>query len=855
MLDKITRKLENSPQTARIKKLLFCACYGRWSKDAAAMSAKELQQCLQMLCDLYPTLVEFKHALYQVVIRLNHSSEYYGVANIVCHELTPFYANMEVPVAAAIDPAAATPEPVEQLTAGIAPAPERAETQDSDLRPRSIHFKIQAPSLQQARMVCEISLEGRKQAQTTVSLPLQIIRDYANWQTAYRRLHSLPQMALAGQGSEPAPAQINECLAATEELVAKLQSWSRECQTIAEQIQRLVPSAAPLKVLVSSDLPALLKLPWNVCFQSWLEDYPQAETVIQLQPAVQPRQVQMTVVLAGAEGIDGHKSQAYLAALPETNCRLLLNSSPAEVLEAIWQTGSVVAISSNISGYGSRERLLVNANDSLPIADLQLALRRAVEHGLKLLIWNSGDGLEMAGILAETGVPYILTTREPLPDRVMNELLKLTMKLMADGKPLAAAVRTARERLQEIERVFPAASWLPLLCQTGQPEQDLVWADLAALPPIEPGVTSEPVLQALPGWAAAIEDPSYLLSAKAPAAALSGDLIDPEVPVTDLPEVQISQQPQPPSSIEIPPHIDYDTMSLDRCLTGYYSEVHGLAISSDGKLIFSGHGDLGCKDNNVKVWLLGSGELLQDLVGHRDAVRAIVADRNNPHQFWSAGADGQLLSWNVTDGRVTPFGAPIEGGVGALLSIGNGRYGLSGSGLGVIQLWDIEKSRLLRSWSAEGSINALAVDAAEQLLVSASEADLILWDLARGRQLHQLRGHSGAVRAVALSAAGDLIISAGVDRTVRIWDVATGNLLQVLVGHERPINCLALTPDGRSIITGSDDKTVKVWRLQDGSLVNSLFGHNSPVVTVAIDKAGQILVTGGYGEIRIWEIE
>jgi hypothetical protein len=852
MLDKITRQLEKSSQITRIKKLLFCACYGRWSKDAEAMSNKELQQCLQMLWDLHPTLVEFKHALYQVVIRLNHSSEYYTVANAICDRVEQLYGE----TAAAMADSIGLSFPEEIATAKTLEMPESNNVTGSDAnedrRTRSIHFKIQAPSLQQARVVCEISLEGRKQAQTTVSLPLQIIRNYASWQNAYRRLNGVPQLALAGQRQEPAPAQINECLNATDELVAKLHSWCQDCQLIQEQVQRLVPATAPLKVLVSSDLPALLKLPWNIYLQFLLESYPQAETVIQLTPPLQARQVQITVVLASAAGVDGDKSQAYLAALPETHGQVLLESSPQKVLAAIGQTGSVVAISSYISGYGSRERVLVNANDSLPIADLQQALRRSVERGLKLLVWNGGDGLEMAALLAETGVPYILVTREPLPDRVVNELLKLTMRLMAEGKSLPLAVQAARARLQEVERVFPAASWLPLLCQTGQPGQDLQWADLGALPPVAPLAQSVLPVHSLEPVA---DYPSHRLSA----ATVSADLIDSgsgELTAT-LPELPISpqaQQIQPPSSIEIPPNIDYDTMSLDRCLTGYYSEVHALAISSDGKLIFSGHGDLGCKDNNVKVWLLSSGELLQELVGHRDAVRALVTQAN-PHQFWSAGADGQLLSWNVTNSRVTPLGAPIAGGVGALISIGNGRYGVSGSGQGTIQLWDIEKTRLLRSWSTDSAIRALAVDRSEQLLVSAGESELVLWNLPRGQRLHQLHGHSGAVQAVAISAAGDLVISAGVDRTIRIWDVATGDLLQVLVGHDRQINCLALTPDGRSIITGSDDKTVKVWRMTDGSLVNSLFGHNSPVLALAIDQAGKILVTGGYGEIRIWEIE
>ncbi len=90
-------------------------------------------------------------------------------------------------------------------------------------RLRSIQFKIQAPSLQQARIVCEISLEGRKQAQTIINLPLPIIQDYLRWQVAYRKLDPRLRRSPVGNGMEPSPEQINQCLTATDELMEKFQ--------------------------------------------------------------------------------------------------------------------------------------------------------------------------------------------------------------------------------------------------------------------------------------------------------------------------------------------------------------------------------------------------------------------------------------------------------------------------------------------------------------------------------------------------------------------------------------------------------------------------------------------------------
>jgi WD40 repeat protein len=889
MLDLTTRKLEKNPQIDRIKKLMFCACHGRWSKDAQAMSGKELQQCLQVLCDLHPSIVEFKHALYQIVIRLNHSSDYYAIANTLCEAVEPYYA-LSAPPTVTADAASTQPLEPEAI-----PSVSTTAGSLANRRPRAIHFKIQAPSLQQARMICEISLEGRKQAQTTLNLPLQLVRDYASWQTAYRKLDPRPSRLPVGKSLDPAPEQINLCLDATTELVSKFQRWyhSPEWQPVQEQIQRLVPIEAPVTITVSSDLLSLLKLPWNVCFQPLLAAYPHAETIIQLDVSLPPRQVQVVSIIASGMGIDSEKSQFYLDGLPNTRSQIYVESTVDRIWAALNENVSVVAISSYRSGYATHDKVYINHNDTIDVAALQQVLRPAVERGLKLLLWNGGDGLEMANILAETGVPYLVVTREPLSDRVANELLKLVLKFLAEGKTLPAAVRSARERLQEIERVFPAASWLPLLCQSGAVERDLVWADLAMpvhVPRLESA--SVPLAKDLPVTQAEVI-PSGVVESKVTTVAenqesirqpviaedrVSVQPVEPVVAVQSSipqpapmktensvvqpvgiasievikPEVKPLAQPVPPASISIP--IDYDTLSLDRCLTGYYSEVHSLAISADRKLIISGHGDIGQKDNNVKIWLLDSGELVQDLTGHRDAVESLVA-LSNPQQFRSVGADGRLLDWDIATGRVTPIGPEIKGGLNAVLTMNNGTQTIGGSSKGTIYIWEAS-GRTLRSWTAGSSVRGLGIDRSEKVLVSGSDDGVVsLWEVATGRLLHQLHGHSGAVQSVAMSPTGDRAVSAGVDRTIRVWDVATGEQLHILVGHERPVNCVAITPDGRSIVSGSDDKTIKIWNLADGWLVNNLFGHGSPVLALAIAPDGTMLVTGGYGEIRIWEIE
>jgi WD40 repeat protein len=67
------------------------------------------------------------------------------------------------------------------------------------------------------------------------------------------------------------------------------------------------------------------------------------------------------------------------------------------------------------------------------------------------------------------------------------------------------------------------------------------------------------------------------------------------------------------------------------------------------------------------------------------------------------------------------------------------------------------------------------------------------------------------VVSAAFSPDGGAIVSASLDKTVKIWDARTGRLLHTLEGHKNPVRSAAFSPDGGAIVSASDDNTVKIW--------------------------------------------
>jgi branched-chain amino acid transport system substrate-binding protein len=119
------------------------------------------------------------------------------------------------------------------------------------------------------------------------------------------------------------------------------------------------------------------------------------------------------------------------------------------------------------------------------LTELRPSLLYAVEHGLKLAIFNSCDGLGLADFLASIDLPFSVIFRESVPDAVAIQFLHTFLNHFSSGMPLYPALRQARKKLIEMEDEYPSASWLPIINQS-QSQQELVWPVNQVKTPVKP---------------------------------------------------------------------------------------------------------------------------------------------------------------------------------------------------------------------------------------------------------------------------------------------------------------------------------------------------------------------------------
>jgi WD40 repeat protein len=169
---------------------------------------------------------------------------------------------------------------------------------------------------------------------------------------------------------------------------------------------------------------------------------------------------------------------------------------------------------------------------------------------------------------------------------------------------------------------------------------------------------------------------------------------------------------------------------------------------------------------------------------------------------------------------------------------------------------DLSDPGLIRTLSGHtSSVNGCAISPAGDFIVSASkDQTLKVWDAHTGEERLTLSGHTNWVEWCTISPAGDFIVSASRDRTLKVWDAHTGEERLTLRGHTSEVWGCAISPAGDTIVSASDDFTLKVWDVRTGAERRTLRGHTGAVNGCAINPAGDTIVSASDdGTLKVWD--
>ncbi|HAA27451.1 MAG TPA: transmembrane sensor domain-containing protein [Cyanobacteria bacterium UBA8553] len=362
-------------------------------------------------------------------------------------------------------------------------------------------LKLDGDFKQGFRAMLEIGPEGdRPETEITGKLPPapELAAQYQDWQLSYRRLGKAKRIIKIKQAEIDGSLKTRreECRTLANDLCDRLNTWLRAESffSIREKWLEKVSTSDEMRVMIRTDNRQLWQLPWH----QWdlLERYNQAEIGFSAlgweQPPVKEpspkNQLRILAIFGSSEGIQVEEDRQQLENLLGAATTFLVEPQRQELNEQLWkQSWDILFFAGHSQTEDERGRIYLNRTDSFTLDELRYALKKAVEGGLQLAIFNSCDGLGLARELEQLHIPQLIVMREPVPDKVAQLFLKYFLDSFATGNSLYQAVREARQRLQGMEENFLCASWLPVICQNPAAEP-FTWPKLSKpLEDIPPG--------------------------------------------------------------------------------------------------------------------------------------------------------------------------------------------------------------------------------------------------------------------------------------------------------------------------------------------------------------------------------
>ncbi|MDF5729496.1 MAG: CHAT domain-containing protein [Rhizonema sp. PD38] len=278
-----------------------------------------------------------------------------------------------------------------------------------------------------------------------------------------------------------------------QQLQLSINTWleSPGIVSISRQVRATLNPADEIRIIIETQDITIQKLPWHLC--SFFEDYPRSEisfsrTEYKRNPKlplseVSRNQVRILAILGNSQGIDLKKEQKFLQSLPDAEVEFLVKPSRKEFNEKLWDSQGWDLLFFAGHSQTNQESGIVHINESptnnsLTIEQLAEGLKAALSKNLKLVIFNSCDGLGLAHSLEKLNIPTTIVMREAVPNQVAEEFFNYFLQAFAfEEKSLYMSVQQARRRLQGLEDDFPSASWLPIIF-TNPAEEPPNWMNL-----------------------------------------------------------------------------------------------------------------------------------------------------------------------------------------------------------------------------------------------------------------------------------------------------------------------------------------------------------------------------------------
>lgn len=287
-----------------------------------------------------------------------------------------------------------------------------------------------------------------------------------------------------------------------------------------------------------------------------------------------------------------------------------------------------------------------------------------------------------------------------------------------------------------------------------------------------------------------------------------------------------------------------------------------LAFSPDGKLLLGTDAQ-----GAAELWDAERGSWIERLAAP-DGGRRLVAFTSPVQALLVSGTSAQLASvepaWSLTQtigghdspeplvDRATALAFSPDG---ALLAMAGGEPSRAGE----LELWNVAEHKIVRSIPDAHSdvIGAVSFSPDGRYLATGAADRLAkLIDLATGKVVRTLEGHTHHVLGTAWRGNLFVVATSSADGNVKLWNSETGEQLRTLTGFGKEVTGVRFVAGSPHCVAASGDATIRLFNTDSGSHDRSFGGSPDFVQAMDLSLDGATLAAGGEdGVLRVWKVE
>ncbi|KYK59666.1 WD40 repeat-like-containing domain protein [Drechmeria coniospora] len=223
------------------------------------------------------------------------------------------------------------------------------------------------------------------------------------------------------------------------------------------------------------------------------------------------------------------------------------------------------------------------------------------------------------------------------------------------------------------------------------------------------------------------------------------------------------------------------------------------------------------------------------------------------------GLGASVYMWNAQTSKVSKLCTLEDDTVTSVSWIQKGTHLAIGTGKGLVQIWDAEKTRRLRTMTGHTArVGSLAWNT--HILTSGSRDRLIYHRDVRApdQWLRKLVGHKQEVCGLKWNCEDGQLASGGNDNKLIVWDKLSDTPLWKFSEHTAAVKAISWSPHQRGLLAsggGTADRRIIFHDTVKGSIINEI-DTGSQVCNIAWSKnSNEIVSTHGYSQnqIVVWK--